>query len=113
MENEFHKGRAFQLPVHISIPSMCKEGSVIFHLSRMYPTGWSSQELRTAEYNPELRREKESQQTTDRQGQSSSTGNTVPQVQKACISCCPKAGVWQMTTDKLTVSLVSAHSECE
>lgn len=62
MENEFHKGRAFQLPVHISIPSMCKEGSVIFHLSRMYPTGWSSQEPRTAEYNPELRREKESQQ---------------------------------------------------
>lgn len=29
------------------------------------------------------------------------------------MSCCPKARVWQMTTDKLILSLVCAHSECE
>lgn len=47
-----------------------------------------------------LSREEESQQSTDRQGQSSSSGTKSLWV---CMSCSPKAGVWQMTTDKLNV----------
>lgn len=42
----------------------CKEGSVIFHLSRMFPTQWNSKELRTTNWSGERKRSHSRVQTS-------------------------------------------------
>lgn len=114
MEKEFHRGRTFQFPVHISVPIHVQIVADDFPFVHSISSIQSSQGQRTAGHKPEQRPEKEPlaeyrQARAEWQDwQLSSSGTNSLSVY---ISCCPKARVWQMTTDKQIVLLVSAHSD--